>query len=77
MRYFLVHLGADEIPQSKFNEDDALVFYTISESEILEIKNRILGHSISLEKPKNPYWKKNAIMISDPDGFKIIFTVRT
>jgi hypothetical protein len=25
--------------------------------------------------PKNPYWIENGIMISDPDGFNIIFSI--
>ena len=58
------------------DEDDALVFYVNSEIEISEIKNRITKESIEIEEPKNPYWSKNGIMISDPDGYKIIFALR-
>ncbi|MBL0154216.1 MAG: VOC family protein [Chitinophagaceae bacterium] len=67
---------SDEKPDHTFDEDDALVFYVKSEDELLKIRERILNTNIGLETPKNPYWVKNGIMISDPDGFKVIFSVR-
>lgn len=62
--------------QSKFDEDDILVFYLNSEYEIDEIKNRIIKNHISIEKSKNPYWNENGIQISDPDNYKIIFALK-
>ena len=63
-------------PNNKFDDDDILVFYLNSETELLGVGSRIEKGKILLEEPKNPYWNKNGIMISDPDGFKIIFTVK-
>lgn len=64
-----------ELPKSKFDLDDSLVFYVNSEIELANIKKRFVQKNITLEVPKNPYWIENGIMISDPDGFKIIFSV--
>ena len=63
-------------PQNKFDEDDSLVFYVNAEIELTTIKKRLTKKNLSLEEPTNPYWKKNGIMVADPDGFKIIFAVR-
>jgi hypothetical protein len=65
-----------EKPKSKFDEDDILVFYLNSEIELTNIKKRLSKKNINLEIPKNPYWMENGIMISDPDNFKVIFSVR-
>ena len=63
-------------PNSKFDQDDILVFYLNSEIELAQIKKTIKQKNINLEVPKNPYWSENGIMISDPDRFKVVFTVR-
>ena len=63
-------------PKSKFDEDDILVFYVNSEIELTRIKKTIEHKNVSLEIPKNPYWKANGIMILDPDNFKVIFSVK-
>lgn len=63
-------------PAGKFDDDDILVFYLNSEIELTEIKKIISLNTIALEIPKNPYWSKNGIMISDPDGYKIVFAVK-
>lgn len=65
-----------EKPQSAFDEDDALVFYVDSDSQLAKIKKTLQQKNINLEVPKNPYWVENGVMISDPDGFKVIFSVR-
>lgn len=62
-----------DIPERKFDDDDLLVFYVFSEIEMASIKRRIEREQIQTEVPKNPYWKNNGIMISDPDGYKIVF----
>jgi hypothetical protein len=63
-------------PKSKFDDDDILVFYVNSEIELTRIKKTIEHKNVNLEIPKNPYWKANGIMISDPDNFKVIFSVK-
>lgn len=65
-----------EKPKSKFDEDDILVFYVNSETEFKRIKKILNQKKIKLEIPKNPYWAENGIMISDPDNFKVIFSVK-
>ncbi len=65
-----------EKPTRKFDEDDILVFYVNSEIELSNIKRRIKQEKVKLEKPKNPYWIENGIMISDPDNYKIIFSIK-
>jgi hypothetical protein len=65
-----------EKPESKFDEDDKLVFYVSSEAELASIKKTIIRESITIEIPKNPYWLNNGIMISDPDGFRIVFSIK-
>jgi hypothetical protein len=62
-------------PDHKFDEDDILVFYVNAEAELDEIKKRIKQSNIMPEIPENPYWAENGIMISDPDGFKVIFSL--
>lgn len=63
-------------PKSKFDEDDILVFYVNSEIELSRIKKILTQRNIKLETPKNPYWKENGILVSDPDNFNIIFSVK-
>ena len=72
--WHLEFTSSPEKPQSKFDEDDALVFYVDSNSQLAKIKKTLQQKNIPLEVPKNPYWVQNGIMISDPDGF--IFSVR-
>ncbi|MEZ4910073.1 MAG: VOC family protein [Saprospiraceae bacterium] len=67
---------SNDIPKSKFDDDDVLVFYVNSDVEIQNIKLTLRQKNIKLETPKNPYWAKTGIMISDPDNFKVIFTVK-
>ncbi len=66
---------SSEQPKSKFDEDDILVFYVNSEIELARVKKKLNQKNIPLEVPKNPYWKENGIMISDPDNFKIVFSI--
>lgn len=63
-------------PKSSFDEDDALVFYLSSMEELALKQNFLQQNGIELIKPKNPYWEENGIMIQDPDGYRIIFSVR-
>lgn len=63
-------------PNQVFDEDDALVFYVDSIEKLTHKQKHLINANIPLELPKNPYWQENGIMISDPDGFKIIFSVK-
>lgn len=76
LNWHLEFTTSNRKPVHKFDEDDILVFYVNSEIEIFKIRNKIEKQGIKLEIPKNPYWSKNGLMISDPDGNKIIFSVK-
>ena len=67
---------SDEIPTNKFDDDDILVFYVNSEIELATIKETLKKQKIKVQIPKNPYWKQNGIMMSDPEGFKVVFSIR-
>lgn len=82
---FLGHKNADwhlefttsnEKPKSKFDEDDILVFYVNSKIELYKIQEILKQKDLNFEQPKNPYWSKNGIMISDPDKYKVIFSIK-
>jgi hypothetical protein len=64
---------SDQIPVKGFDADDCLVFYLHSEIEMNILKKQLHKHTVQMEIPRNPYWKKNGLMISDPDGFNIVF----
>ncbi|MCB0659437.1 MAG: VOC family protein, partial [Saprospiraceae bacterium] len=68
--WHLEFTSSHEKPENAFDEDDILVFYVDSEVEFKEIQKTLDKENIILEIPKNPYWAKNGIMISDPDNFK-------
>ena len=57
-----------------FDEDDILVFYPSDQIEFNKLIENIDKYNVLKEEPINPYWKKNGIMISDPDGYKIIIS---
>ncbi|QEC42675.1 VOC family protein [Pseudobacter ginsenosidimutans] len=65
-----------EKPHSKFDEDDILVFYKDSPAELASMRSIIERHHIPFETPKNPYWSRYGLMISDPDGYKIMFALK-
>jgi len=76
MNWHIEFTTSCEAPISQFDEDDALVFYVNSEIEFTAIKAKLKVKKVLLETPKNPYWQHHGVMISDPDGCKIIFTIR-
>ncbi len=57
------------------DDDDLLVFYLSSTAELNTLKKRLATLGIPLVKSKNPYWQKNGLEITDPDGYGVIFTV--
>lgn len=63
-------------PARVFDEEDILVFYLHSKIEINATRETLKNSGIETEIPKNPYWQKNGMMISDPDGYKIIFSYK-
>lgn len=67
---------SDDAPNHSFDSDDVLVFYVHSDLEMVEIRKKIQKIGLSPEIPKNPYWRKNGLMVSDPDGHPVVFSVR-
>lgn len=65
-----------EKPNNKFDDDDILVFYVNTEIELANIKQTMRQKNIAIELPQNPYWIQNGVMIADPDGFKIVFSLK-
>lgn len=63
-------------PGSKSDEDDMLVFYCRSDIELLAIRKKLNRQNVTIEIPRNPYWKENGIMVSDPDGYKVVFAMQ-
>lgn len=55
-----------------FDPEDLLVFYPKKKSEFDEIVARIDTHKIEKLKAANPFWDDHAIMIKDPDGFRVV-----
>ncbi len=63
-------------PESSFDSDDLLVFYVCTEIEMFIIKKQLNHRHIPIETAKNPYWRAHSLMISDPDGHKIVFSLK-
>lgn len=61
-------------PTDQYDDDDIIVFYVHSVTEMDELKYLLQKSNIQTEKPRNPYWSENGIMVSDPDGHNLIFT---
>ncbi|QBO58314.1 hypothetical protein [Chryseobacterium salivictor] len=57
----------EEKPQSKFDEDDALVFYPKTQKSYDKILENIGKFEVPLIKTKNPYWKDKGIFFEDCD----------
>lgn len=74
--WHLEFTSSGDSPDSRFDEDDLLVFYVNSAVEIAEIENSFSKQNIPVIVPKNPYWKKNGVMIADPDGCRIVFAIK-
>jgi hypothetical protein len=62
-------------PKSQFDEDDILVFYVHSDIELTKIRELLKQKNINQVIPKNPYWVENGIMIEDPDGYRVVFSL--
>lgn len=75
MSWHLEFKSSNDKPSRDFDDNDSLVFY-VESNEILEtIIARVKAFEVKLEIPKNPYWREKGVMISDPDGTKVIFTL--
>lgn len=64
----------EEKPQSHFDEDDALVFYTKTQESYDEILENLKKFEVPLLEPKNPYWRDKGVCFEDCDHYKIIIS---
>lgn len=60
----------------EFDEDDLMVFYADSIKELNLIKRNLTNKGVNKIKAQNPYWNMNGFMLKDPDGYRIVFSVR-
>lgn len=67
---------SNEMPDHKADEDDLLVFYVATIAEYNRLKDKFRANKIEEVAPKNPYWKKNGVSFSDPEGFRIVITLQ-
>jgi hypothetical protein len=74
--WHLEFTSSPEKPVSRFDEDDILVFYVNAAIELTELKKRFIQKNILTKIPKNPYWADKGIMISDPDNFNVVFSLK-
>ena len=63
---------SDETPNSKFDEDDALVFYPKTQKSYDEILGNLKKFEVPVLEAKNPYWRDKGICFEDCDLYKII-----
>jgi len=61
-----------EPPLHRPDEDDLLVFYPESIEEFEAIIARAKFANIKPFRTKNPYWRRNAVAMLDPDGFGVV-----
>jgi len=62
----------NNIPESKSDDDEFLVFYPESLEEFQKIVANLELYKVPFLEPKNPYWKENGICFEDCDHYKII-----
>lgn len=62
------------LPESKFDDDDILVFYPETLEEFQKILANLEHFKVPTLTPKNPYWKENGICFEDCDHYKIIIS---
>ncbi|MEC5157817.1 VOC family protein [Chryseobacterium sp. MP_3.2] len=63
-----------EKPKSKFDEDDAKVFYPKTQKSYDQISENLKEFKVPLLEPKNPYWKNKGICFEDSDHCRIIMS---
>jgi catechol 2,3-dioxygenase-like lactoylglutathione lyase family enzyme len=51
------------------NPESLLVFYLGSADAVAEVCERVEADPV---EPANPYWRRNAVTLADPDGFQVV-----
>ena len=64
----------EEKPQSRFDDDDALVFYPKTQESYDKILDNLKKFEVPLLEPKNPYWRDKGVCFEDCDHYKIIIS---
>jgi len=67
---------SDEAPNHHPDDDDLLVYYVETEQEYTELNQQIQNKGFQPVEPANPYWKANGTTYVDPDGFRIVLSIR-
>ena len=76
LNWHLEFTESDAKTQSITDEDDLLVFYLNSKEELATKIKKAKEMGLKPKVSKNPYWQKNGVEYTDPDGFGIILTLR-
>ena len=63
-------------PQHQPDEDDLLVFYASDKAAFEQLKANFERNGIAPIEPQNPYWKKQSLTYSDPDGYRLVISLR-
>lgn len=74
--WHLEYTKSDETPNHHPDDDDLLVFYVETKQEYIELNRRIQSKGFRSVEPVNPYWKANGTTYVDPDGFRIVISIR-
>lgn len=67
---------SDAKTQSIPDEDDLLVFYLENKEELENKIKKAREMGLSPKESKNPYWQKNGIEYTDPDGYGVVLCLR-
>jgi hypothetical protein len=63
--------------ENRPGEDELIVLYLDSSAALAAMEKHLEHHGIKKEIPRNPYWRQNGIMVSDPDGYKVVFALNS
>jgi len=74
--WHLEFTSSPEIATHSFDEDDLLVFYLNTEAEVKSIVKNAGRNNLAKVSPKNPYWATNSHTFFDPDGYRVVISLR-
>ncbi len=67
---------SEDGPTHTPDEDDLLVFYLDSQKELIDLEARLYAYNVFPVTPRNPYWLKKGLTYEDPDGFRVVLSVK-
>ena len=67
---FTQHIDGSPCPAP--TKDNLLVFYMLDLVEMKRVAERLHQMGYPEVEPENPYWRKLAITIEDPDGWRVV-----